>query len=287
VNATTSNAIKANRPDLAVCYRIYPRVSGRPIFGFTDKLALTRLNLETFKEAAGSLKLKLWFLLDNCPPAYEELVRSLFSAHDLEIVRLNGEGNGATFRRQVDILTSQPDADLVYFAEDDYLYLPGALERGVTFFQKNADAEFLTLYDHADHYRKYIHRLGGQPANEDDRRWRPVASTCLTFMARRAALVETAEVFWTFAAGNPDLAIWLALTKRGVRNPWSFVRSLGDGLFVSASHALAWRHSVAEILRGKRRTLWAPAPTLATHMEISGLAPGVDWEKLFGARAGQ
>ena len=37
--------------DLAVCYRIYPRVSGNPIFGFKDKLALTQLNLETFKAA--------------------------------------------------------------------------------------------------------------------------------------------------------------------------------------------------------------------------------------------
>lgn len=286
MNTTTPSPAPANRPDLAVCYRIYPRVSGRPIFGFTDKLALTRLNLETFQAAAGNLKLKIWFLLDNCPPAYEELVRSLFSTHDLEVIRLAGEGNGATFRRQVEVLTSQSVADLVYFAEDDYLYLPGALERGVAFFQNQTGADFLTLYDHPDYYTKYIHRLRRPPIVEPDRTWRPVAATCLTFMARRTALVETAEVFRTFADGNSDLGLWLALTKRGVLNPWSFVRSLGDGLFVSASHALAWRHAGAEILRGQGRTLWAPAPTLATHMEISGLAPGVDWEQLLGARAG-
>ena len=31
--------------DLAVCYRIYPRVSANPILGFKDKLALVQLNL--------------------------------------------------------------------------------------------------------------------------------------------------------------------------------------------------------------------------------------------------
>ena len=219
MNTTTPSPAPANRPDLAVCYRIYPRVSGRPIFGFTDKLALTRLNLETFQAAAGNLKLKIWFLLDNCPPAYEELVRSLFSTHDLEVIRLAGEGNGATFRRQVEVLTSQSVADLVYFAEDDYLYLPGALERGVAFFQNQTGADFLTLYDHPDYYTKYIHRLRRPPIVEPDRTWRPVAATCLTFMARRTALVETAEVFRTFADGNSDLGLWLALTKRGVLNP--------------------------------------------------------------------
>ena len=70
--------------DLAVCCRIYPGVSRDPIFGFKDKLALTRLNLETFKEGVGDLKIKLWVLLDNCPPAYAELVKSIFPGTPLE-----------------------------------------------------------------------------------------------------------------------------------------------------------------------------------------------------------
>jgi hypothetical protein len=275
------------RPDLAVCCRIYPRVSGNPVFGFREKLDLVRLNLETFKEAAGNLKLKMWFLLDNCPPVYEELVRSFFPFPDVEVIRLAGEGNWATFRRQVEILASQTDAELVYFAEDDYIYLPEALKHGVEFFQRHPEAEFLTLYDHADHYTKYIHRLCSQPVIEGVHQWRPVASTCLTFMARRTALNEVAGVLKTFGAGNSDLGIWLSLTKRGVLNPWSFVRSLGDGLFVSASHALAWRYAWKQIIHGKRRKLWAPIPSLATHMETSGLAPGVGWQKIFNGRTGK
>src|SRR5262245_20929906 len=115
--------------DLAVCYRIYPRISGNPIFGFKEKLPLVQLNLETFKESLGDLKIKMWVLLDNCPPAYAELLKKIFPETAMEIIPLGGEGNGPTFRRQVDILSAQTDADLVYFAEDDYIYLPKSLER--------------------------------------------------------------------------------------------------------------------------------------------------------------
>ena len=135
--------------DLAVCYRIYPGVSREPIFGFSEKLPLVRLNLETFKESLGDLKIKLWVLLDNCPPAYAELVKSIFPDTPIELIPLGGEGNGPTFIRQVEILSAQTAADFVYFAEDDYLYLPCSLERSVNFMRRHPEADFVTPYDHA------------------------------------------------------------------------------------------------------------------------------------------
>jgi hypothetical protein len=275
--------INADQYDLAVCYRIYPGVSRNPIFGFKEKLPLLTLNLETFRESLGSLKIKLWILLDNCPAPYTDLLKKMFPSTTMEIVPLAGEGNRATFFRQIDILSTQTDAELVYFAEDDYLYLPGALERTVKFMRRHSEADFATAYDHADYHTKFIHRVGGAETLEDGYRWRTVVSTCLTFMARRQALIESASVFKTYNQ-NPDLAIWMALTKKRVYNPWSWVRSAGDGLFFSASHALAWRYAWRQILFGKRRMLWAPTPSLNTHMESSGLAPGVDWRKLFNER---
>ena len=268
--------------DLAVCYRIYPGVSRDPIFGFKEKLPLVRLNLETFKESLGDLKVKLWVLLDNCPPAYADLLKNLFPQTAMELIPLGGEGNGATFLRQVKILTEQTDADLVYFAEDDYLYLPCSLERTVAFMRRHPEADFASAYDHADFHSKFVHQFRAPEIFEDGRRWRTVASTCLTFMARRKAVEESAAVFKTYNR-NPDLAMWMALTKKHVCNPWSWIRSCSDGLYFPASHALAWRYAWRQILFGKRRTLWVPTPSLATHMELSGLAPGVDWEKIFGA----
>jgi hypothetical protein len=103
-------------------------------------------------------------------------------------------------------------------------------------------------------------------------------------MARREAVAECAAVFKTYLK-NSDLGLWMALTKTRVCNPWSWIRSLDDGLYFSASHALAWRYAWRQILFGKRRTLWAPTPSPATHMEVGGLAPGTDWERIFGERA--
>jgi hypothetical protein len=270
--------------DLAVCYRIYPGVSGNPVFGFKQKPPLLRLNLETFRESLGNLKIKLWVLLDKCPPSYREMLEELFSKIQMEIIPLGGEGNGPTFRRQVEILGAQTDSDLVYVAEDDYLYLPGSLQQAVTFMRNNPNADFATLYDHPDYHEKFIHDFQASKIAEDGHRWRNVVSTCLTFMARKQALVDSKAVFMTYNK-NPDLALWMALTKIRVRNPWSWVRSAGDGLFFSVSHALAWRYAWQHILFGKRRTLWSPTPALATHMETRGLARGVDWEGIFGTRA--
>lgn len=269
--------------DLAVCFRIYPGLSGKPAFGFTDKLTMVRINLQSFKAAIGGLKVKMWFLLDSCPPAYEDLVRSTFPKADLEIVALQKAGNQATFLRQLEILSGQLAAELVYFAEDDYLHLPGALEKSVAFMRRHPEADFLTLYDHVDYHNKYIHKLRGQNFDELEHRWRTVTSTCLTFMARQTALKQTLRVFSTYARKNSDLGLWMALTKSRVTNPWSFIRSIEDGVFFAASYALAWRHAWRNILFGKQRTLWGPVPSLATHLDKNGIAPGVDWERFLTA----
>jgi hypothetical protein len=270
-----------NIHDLAVCYRIYPGLSGKPALGITDKLTMVRLNLQSFKAALGGLKVKLWVILDNCPPAYQELVTSLFSHTDLEIISLQKAGNEATFLRQLDILSTQQEAELVYFVEDDYLHLPLALEVAVKFMRKHPEADFLTLYDHPDFHSKYTHQLGGQEYQEEGRRWHTVASTCLTFMARKSSLMESAEVFATYGRKNSDLGLWLALTKTRVTNPWSCVRSLGDGMFFTASYLLAWRHAWRNILLARKRTLWVSVPSLATHLDLFGLAPEVEWEVFF------
>jgi hypothetical protein len=271
--------------DLAVCYRIYPRVSANPILGFKDKLALVQLNLETFRAAIGNLKVKMWVLLDNCPPAYPGLVKSIFPHTTMELIELGGEGNWPTFGRQIDILTRQRDSDLVYFAEDDYLYLPRALEYGVDFLRRHPEADALTLADHSDYHRRYVDRIRSRQYVEDERRWRKVVGTALTFMIRQPALVEGADVFKGYCRGNSDLGLWMALTKLRVFNPWCCIRGFGDGKFIPGSQALAWWHAWRYILGGRRLTIWAPLPTLATHMEKRSAALGVDWEQLFGERA--
>lgn len=270
--------------DLAVCCRIYPGLTGNPILGFQDKFAIVRLNLETLREAVGGLKIKLWVLLDNCPPAYAKLVRFIFPDTAVELISLPGEGNAATFTRQIDILSRQRDAELVYFVEDDYLHLPRALERAVTFLRNHPEADALTLADHAAYHRRYVDRIRSDRLTESDCEWRTVVGCTLTFMMRHEALVKAAGVLKTFGNGNSDLGLWMAVTKLRVLNPWCLVRGFGDGKFIPGSQLLAWWHAWRYILFGKRLTLWAPTISLATHLERQDAAPSVDWAKVFSER---
>ena len=137
--------------DLAVAYRIYPKVSSHlpPIFT-TDKYKLAELCLKSFKKSLTGLKVKMWVLLDNCPPAYEKLFTDLWPAEDLILVRFPGVGDATTFRNQVKILMEQTDAETVYLAEDDYFYLPDQFHLAVNFLKQNPEADFLSPYNHPD-----------------------------------------------------------------------------------------------------------------------------------------
>ena len=109
--------------DLAIAYRVYPGVSRTPAVWSDDKLKLAAYCLSSFKRSLGPLRVKLWALLDGCPPSYEALFRQHFNADELVVLNLNSIGNQATFSIQLDLLTKQTECDLVYFAEDDYVYI--------------------------------------------------------------------------------------------------------------------------------------------------------------------
>lgn len=68
--------------------------------------------------------------------------------------------------------------------------------------------------------------------------------------------------------------MWMALTKHAVFHPLRTVRSSIE----AAIMAKAWYYGWRRILFGKRWMLWVPIPSMATHLERTTLAPGVDWE---------
>jgi hypothetical protein len=264
--------------DLAVAYRIYPGISKSPAFFPADKFRLSKMCLDSFRRALGGLRVKVWVLLDGCPPEYEELFRETFSGFDLEILSLNKIGNLATFSLQIDLLTSQMEASHVYFAEDDYFYFPDALEKMVVFMRENRDVDFVTPYDHPDSYgtssrfERHLVRPYG------DRYWRTASSSCLTFLTSKENLIRTASMFKTYSAGNMDCSIWLALTQRlALANP----RIHCYDLLRAKIWAKTWMWGAKRILLGKQYRLWVPLPTLATHMESSCLAPLIDWQDEF------
>ena len=267
--------------DVAVAYRIYPNVSRVPPVFANDKLKLSELCLKTFKESLGSLKVKMFVLLDNCPPSYEDLFKKYFDEQDLELIRLNGVGNRATFDTQINILLDQSFSEIIYFAEDDYLYLPDQFESMVKFLHEE-QVDFVSPYDHLDYYVDEIHKYKSHIRFFDNRHWRTVAGTCLTFLTTKSTLSATRNVFKTYAARNSDGGIWLSLTKHQVFNPLTIAKHLRHNDKKMREKLIdmignAWRFCWRQIVFGRRWNLWVPIPSVATHMESNYLAPTFRW----------
>lgn len=272
-----------NKYDLAVAYRIYPKVSAHsPAIFADDKLKLAELCLNSFKASLGNLRVKVWVLLDNCPPAYEAMFARLWAPEDLVLQRFPGVGDAATFRAQSRLLMEQTDAEIVYLAEDDYFYLPDQFPLAVNFLKQNPDAHFVTPYDHPDIYTTELHNLPRETRVVAGRKWNSCCSTTHTFLTTRQTLRECQGVFLaSYGKVSPDLSKWMALTKRRVFNPAAFVRWAITNHFWAGSIFYAWRYCWRQILFGRKYTLWIPQPAIATHM-VAGLeAQGIDWRKEF------
>jgi hypothetical protein len=212
--------------DVAVAYRVYPKVSKSAQslpFG-DDKGLMAETCLKSFKDSLGSLRVKFWAILDGCPQEYEEFFRKHVDSADLVILKPNGEGNGATFSRQLDILLQQNDSDIVYFAEDDYFYLPNQFHLMIEFLRTQSDADFVSPYDHLDCYTLALHRGPKWLRVYGSHHWRTAASTCLTFLTSKETLRKHEGIFRSYTRGNSlfrtrsvfledsgkSLGVWLA-----------------------------------------------------------------------------
>lgn len=268
--------------DLAVAYRIYPRVSG-PALGLRfgeDKYSLSEACLSSFKESLSGLRIKLWAILDGCPPEYEALFRKYIEDSHLVVIKLEGVGNQRTFATQIEVLLEQTDADLVYFAEDDYFYLPHQFSSMVEFIRAEPEVHFLSPFDHLDCYQLPLHRAPKWIKTYAGRHWRTASSTCLTFLTRKDTLAKYRPVFETYLRGNFDCSLWLSLTKQRVRDPLFMTSNLIGSWFECKIILKAWWYCWRQIVFGKTLKLWVPIPAIATHLDARSLSPCVDWIRL-------
>jgi hypothetical protein len=276
--------------DLAVAYRICPKVSksfGSLPFS-NDKYLLSEICLHSFKQSLGQLRIKMWAVLDGCPPEYEALFKKYFDEErELVIVTMNSVGNRATFGRQIDILVNQQASEFVYFAEDDYLYLPDSFPLLVEFMRAHSDVDFVTPYDHPDCYSLEIHNFPKFLRVFCDHHWRTAASTCLTFLTRREVLRKHEAVFRSYTRRNGDCSLWLSLTKYGLYNPGKVLRYAYRDTMLAKIIAKAWLFCWPQILFGPRRRLWVPVPGIATHLASGLLSPGIDWITLLREQGGR
>lgn len=218
--------------------------------------------------------------MDGCPPQYKTLIDTLFSAESVFIIETNAVGNLKTFAKQVELLAAQTFADVVYFAEDDYLYRPGLFYKMVELIKKK-EADFASCYLHRDIFTHPVHQQEKKIKLFADHVWIKVVSTCLTFITSKETLNKTKDVFLTYAKGNNDCSLWLTLTKKHILNPLSWLRMLGNkecaGILKVAVKKSLWYYFTT-----KKYSLWVPVPAIGTHLEKGLESPGIDWIKIAG-----
>lgn len=277
------------RYDLAVAYRIYPKVSGPALslpFSST-KILQAEICLRTFRRALGNLRAKIWVLLDACPEEYQLLFQRCLVDQDLVLVPLDAVGNRATFAKQLDILLGQDDAEFVYFAEDDYLYEEDSFIRMLGFLRSADENSFVSPYDHPDCYKLDLHREAKWISVFEGHHWRTASSTCLTFLTRKQTLACYQRAFRSYSKGNGDCALWLSVTKRRIFDPVTVVRSLARHERCWREPVKAWMYCWSQILIGTTAKLWVPIPAFATHLSAGSLSPGCDWLALMKREAAQ
>ena len=90
-----------NNYDLSLVYRIYPGIAkkNKPVMYPNDKYKMSEMCIKSLKLALGSLRAKIWVILDNCPPKYQRLFEENLSEFDIQFLELDGKGNYYTFNK--------------------------------------------------------------------------------------------------------------------------------------------------------------------------------------------
>ncbi|MGC4104643.1 hypothetical protein [Ferruginibacter sp.] len=260
--------------DIAIAWRIYPKVSKTPIVFAEDKFGMVKNSLLSFINAAKGLKIYYYFLLDGCPPEYDQLIATLFK-DNYSIAKTDRIGNGATFAKQIEILLEQDKAEVICFGEDDYIYTPGDFGKAFAFIREKG-VDFISGYLPMDVFTHPLHAHKRYTRYSQDRLWLTANSTCLTFMTTVTVLKETRGLFLTYARGNNDCAIWLILTKTHILNPFAYLKFSGDRINFGILK-MAVKYSFKYFFTLRKYQLWMPYPAICTHLEKGNESPGTNW----------
>lgn len=220
-----------------------------------------------------------------------------------EVLPIRCGSNRSSYRLVLDLPRARGWAadDLVWFAEDDYLYTADALSAVVAAAEKLPEADYFTLYSRlrfgADATRRHptyspLDRADGDDGAVEIGRvhWYRAVSSTSTFGAWVHTLAADRRLLRStpFVGGAFDHATCLAY--QGYR-PFR-LDQLGGEPLEPGEHSAPKRVARRVVLTGlrgaldvaalvrpehDRRVLVAPDPDLATHLEAGYLAPGTDW----------
>ncbi|HTY88358.1 MAG TPA: hypothetical protein VMB80_12895 [Candidatus Acidoferrum sp.] len=257
--------------DVAVAVRVCDRSAVKPnLLDLTDRKQLILASMTSLAQSLSKVRAYCYLMLD-CEDDLAEKILSLFSSLPNATDRRRLDWR-QSFHEQARWLANQSVSGLACACEDDYLYRPDCFLAAVEFMRLYPSADALSLAYHAEYERRWVDRWSGsspadRPVYCSQRHWVRQVSCTHSFLMRTSAVQSALPTLLRRTNETGDLGLWLALTKLRVRNPWSLVRGWGDGKFIVGSIGLAWLYHWRQILKGRQYLLYAPKPTLATHLE--------------------
>lgn len=265
--------------DLVICYRICPKISKTPPVFADDKLKLSKLCLESFRESLSGLNFKIYALLDGCPEEYEDLFKKNFEQERLEIIHLDNLGNKKTFKKQIEILSNQKESEVIYFAEDDYFYIKN-LKNMVDLINNNS-VDFVTPYEHPACYTE-DHVIRKKIITFEKQKYIASQHACLTFMTTKKNLLKNKRYFLIFSNWfGSDFVVWGCVTLgityfKYIRLLFNLQKYNLENIKVFGSMLF---FAVHRFIFNKKYKLFMPIQTIATHMENDNLSPGINWSQ--------
>lgn len=279
---------------LHVVYRSYggENSKGRPPY-YSKLLALQSL-LRAVSEAGQPIE--LIFVNDGPIPADRLTLMHSWG----EVVPLPGIGSRRSLLRALHLPARRRWAarDVVWFCEDDYLYLPDAMSQLVHAAAALPAADYLALYATIGNRTPeggvvpdWLHVPSDLPAIEpvsvDGRAWRGALATTSTFGARVDAVGEDRWIFDLSVATATAWDYTACLAYQG-QLPFRWSRLAADprpgdpsalqrAKILAAVPARAGINVLSVRQRRRRRLSMTADPAVCTHLESAHLAAGSDW----------
>ena len=272
-------------------YRSTGKENLKPRPAFYSKMVALQSFLRAVEALSTEEKREIIFLNDApiAPPIHA--VMTLVG----EVIDVSGLNGRASYFAATDIPRDRGWAkdDLVYFAEDDYLYRTAAFVSLVAAARQMERPSYFSLYASAGGRepsgspvppdRRMVERPG-KTIMAAGHEWKPALSTTSSFAVDVGALRRD---LWlhrmaTYSGGGWDHVISLAHKGHCPFRLKDVLQAFADpgvGWMKATGRAGARVMTDLGALASKPRwhPLMAPSPCLATHMELPHLAAGADW----------
>ena len=154
---------------------------------------------------------------------------------------MNYQSGERTFELQLQLVEECHKSQNCLIIEDDYIMSKECLF-DLCACLANFPNSFFTPFYSRDYDNMAFHNYRREFIEINNKMWRKVNSTTLTFSAKAATILRYQSNFQTFSFGNNDSSIWMSITKQ--TNFWNTV-----------CHADRW-YFIKKYLKLMKFSLW-------------------------------